>query len=101
MRSCFFFLATILAGCMPESAQSESSAGGSGGASQSSECDPMPQQGCGANPPTPAPPCAMAYPDASTRPWVCDGDAIPDGCMPTDIVIACPGESDRPLWCCP
>lgn len=100
MRSCFFFLATILAGCMPESAQSESSAGGSGGVSQSSECEPMPQ-GCGANPPTPAPPCAMAYPDASTRPWVCDGDAIPDGCMPTDVVIACPGEPDRPLWCCP
>lgn len=100
MRCCFFFLATILVGCMPESAQPESSAGGSGGASQSSECELMPQ-GCGANPPTPAPPCAMAYPDASTRPWVCDGDAIPDGCMPTDVVIACPGESDRPLWCCP
>ncbi len=101
MRWGFLFFVTISAGCnLPESAQSESSAGGSGGASQSGGCEPMPGD-CVANPPTPEPPCAMAYPDLSTRPWVCDDGATLDECLPTGISVACPGEPDKSLWCCP
>lgn len=102
-----FLCAVTIVGCWA-SESTEAAPGGSGGFGGAGgstivadPCEPMPE-GCIVNPPTPAPPCAMAYPDVSMRPWVCDAGATLDECLPTEFSVTCQGESDaRILRCCP
>lgn len=107
MQRFFFCFLALVCGCEPSESDEATSAGsgGSGGAGGApitvESCEPMPER-CVVGPPTPAPPCAMAYPDVSLRPWVCDAGATLDECLPTEFSVTCQGESDaRILRCCP